>query len=216
MRKLVVLLLTIALIAAAFAAPAAGKKGKKTKPVETVLYMHGNAPVGDYVEFGLSISEDTHMMMDPNEPDSSTPKSFGYSQLVGNEECTGNPLFPSWEGKLAGTIVGDINWTIHTLAAPSEVVARLWVDIPFSSCTSDAAGVDNFVPPLAEKTVEVPAGHGAVEIVFEDIKVKAAGNMILELSQRSPAHQGRVLYDSTSFMSNVKFDCIPAKGKSCV
>lgn len=214
MRKLLVLMVAIGLIAGAVVSPAvAAKKKKKAKPVQTTLYMHGDLPVGDMVEWIEGISGGNHQMMDTTEPAGGPPKSHSYSLPIGNPQCTGNELFPSWEGIVNGKIVGDVKLYANTLALPSKVIARIWVDVPFGSCTSAAAGVDNFVEPLAEQEVDVPAGSNELEIVFEKLNVPAEMNVIVELHQNTPTNQGRVLYDSSDFPTRLEFDCIPPKGK---
>lgn len=215
MKKLLTLALVLGLLSAAVGSPAVAAK-KKAKPVETTLYAHGDLPVGDMAEWVEGISGGSHQMMDTTEPVSGPPKSHSYSLPIGNPQCTGNELFPSWEGIVNGTIVGDLKLYANTIALPSKVTARVWVDVPFGSCTSTAAGVDNFVEPIAEQEVDVPPGSNEVEIVFEKLKVTAKMNVIVELHTNMPTNQGRVLYDSSDFPTRVVFACIPPKGeKAC-
>lgn len=218
MRKLLVLMLAIGLIAGAIVSPAvaAKKKKKKAKPVQTTLYAHGDLPVADLAEWIEGAAGGTHQKMDTTEPAGGPPKSHSYSLPIGNPECTGNELFPSWEGTVNGTIVGDLKLFANTLALPSTVTARVWVDVPFGSCTSGTAGVDDFVDPIAEQEVEVPAGANELEIVFKKLKVKANMNLIVELHTNDQSSQGRVLYDSSDYPTRVEFGCIPPKGaKAC-
>lgn len=216
MKKLLTLALTAALIGGAIVSPAAAGKKKKAKPVKTTLYMHGDLPVGDMAEWIEGLSGGSHQKMDTTEPAAGPPKSHSYSLPIGNPECTGNELFPSWEGTVNGKIVGDMKLYANTLALPSTVTARVWVDVPFGSCTSETAGVDDFVDPIAEQEVEVPAGSNEVEIVFKKLKVTAKMNVIVELHTNTPTNQGRVLYDSSEFPTRLEFKCIPAKGaKAC-
>lgn len=214
MKKVLAIGLVMGLLGTALAVPASA--GKKPKPVKTTLYMHGDLPVGDMAEWIEGISGGAHNKMDTTEPASGPPKSHSYSLPIGNSQCTGNELFPSWEGQVAGTIVGDLKLYANTLALPSTVIARVWVDVPFGSCTSSTAGVSDFVDPLAEQEVQVPAGSNEIEIVFKKLKAVATYNMIIELHQNTPTNQGRVLYDSADFPTRVEFSCIPAKGsKTC-
>jgi len=215
MKRSMVLVVAFALIFSSLAAPATAKK-KKAKPVATTFFLHGNAPVGDLVELGSNVAEGTVMTMDATEPTQPVPSSMGYSPPWGNAQCVGNPLFPSWEGKLAGKVVGDVKFMANFAGPPGTAIARIWTDVPFSSCTSELAGVDAYVEPLAEVEVEVPAGQNEVEILFENINVKVAANMIVEIHNVQPTNLGRVLYDSPSFASRLEFDCIPASGKACV
>lgn len=214
MKKLFAIGLVIGLLGSALSVPASA--GKKAKPVKTTLYMHGDLPVADMAEWIEGATGGVHNQMDTTEPAAGAPKSHSYSLPIGNSECAGNELFPSWEGKVNGTVVGDLKLYANTLAAPSTVTARVWVDVPFGACTSSTAGVSDFVPPIAEQEVEVPAGANEIEIVFEKLKAKATFNMIVELHTNEPNNQGRVLYDSADYPTRVEFDCIPAKGaKTC-
>lgn len=213
MKKLIIVGAVIGLVASGLALPAAAKKAK---PVPTTLYFHGNTPIGEYTEFISGVAESTHMKMDSTEPTGPAPKSFAYSIPVGNEQCVGNTLFPSWEGTLNGTIVGDVKLIGNFLSAPGSATARLWVDVPFQSCTSSTAGTDAFVEPLASVDFTVPPGSNEVEVVFEDLKVPAVANIIVEIHQTTPTSQGRIVYDAPDFASRLEFSCIPAKGaKSC-
>jgi hypothetical protein len=142
--------------------------------------------------------------MDSTEPAGPAPKSFGVFQPF-NEDCVGNPLFPSWQGMFKGTIVGPIKLTAHFAAPPTQVRVRLWNDVAFASCTSGAAGTDAYVEPRFEEVIDVPAGHNAVEFVFKNTKLKVLGNLVLEISQASPQSQGRVLYDSPDTASALEF-----------
>ncbi len=218
MKKAIAVALSLGLLAGALAVPAQAGKKKKAKPVETTLFMHGDVPVGDMLEWIEGATGGSHNKMDTNEPAAGPPKSHSYTLFpIGNTQCTGNELFPSWEGTVAGTIVGDMKLYANTLAPPSKVIARVWVDVPFGSCTSSVSGSDNFVEPIAEQEVDVPAGANELEIVFEKLKVPARMNLIVQLHQKDePQNQGRVLYDSSDFPTRVVFDCIPPKGeKAC-
>ena len=214
MKKALVLALTVGLVAGAMSVPAVAKK--KAKPAATTFFLHGNMPVGDGLETASNLTDQTIMRMDGNEPTEAYPKSMSYSSPAGNSQCTGNPLFPSWEGRMAGKIVGDVTFKANFVGGPGTAIARLWTDVPFASCTSSAAGTDAFVDPLSEVQVEVPPGQNEVEIVFENVNVKVISNMIVELHQSTPTNQGRVLYDSPDFASRLEFRCVPASGKSCV
>lgn len=224
MRKICIPLLTAVLVATGAVTPPAGARNRGARnrgarnraPVATTLYMHGNFPVGDYVEWVRSNNDGIPMQMNPEEPAAGPPKSMTFSPIVGNDECTGNELFPSWESRLSGTIVGDVTMHANFLAPPSSVIARIWTDIPFGSCKSETTGSDNFRPPLAEVEVEIPGGQNEVEIVFEDIKKKVFGNLIVELHQLSVHQQGRVLYDSADVPTRLEFNCVPTSGSSCV
>ncbi len=199
MRKLVCLGLVLGLIVGAHAAPAQAAKPKKVS-----LFLHGNFPIGDMTEFVSNVSDGTTMVMDTMEPAAGAPKSFGVFQPF-NEQCTGNPLFASWQAQFTGTIVGPLKLTAHFAAPATQVRVRLWVDIPFSSCTSGAAGVDDYVDPPFETVVDVPPGQNAVDVIFKSKKLPVQGNLVLEISQAGASSQGRVLYDSSTTPSQLQF-----------
>ena len=214
MKRLTSVLLGFGLVAGSLISPAAA--GAKKKPVETTLYMHGELPVADLTQWISGATGASHMVMDPTEPPAGAPDSQSFSFAAGNLECAGNELFPSWEGRIAGKLASDVTIKANFLSAPTTVTARVWIDVPFGSCTSSNTGSTDFQPPVAEVTVDVPAGSNEVEIVLEGLKgKKATYSMIVQLHQTSPAGQGRILYDSADFASRVEFSCIPASGTSC-
>lgn len=209
MRKLVAVGLAIGLVGSALVVPAYA--GKKAKPVKTTLYLHGNVPVGEGGEAAYSIVEGMNMRMDAEAPTDVVPKSYHFTNPIGNDQCSGNSsFFPTWTGDLSGTIVGSPKWNVHFASPPSSVIARIWTDTPISSCN------ENYIEPAAEVTVDIPAGHNVVEIEFPKMKLKAHVSVMVELLQRSATQHGRVLYDAVDHDSSLTFDCIPQSGKSCV
>lgn len=213
MKRTLAVLLGLGALMGSLVSPAAAGKAK---PVDTTLYMHGNMPVGDGLEFVNGVANSTNMMMDANEPATGAPKSQSYSFPAGNEDCAGNDLFPSWSGSVSGKLAGDVTMMANFVGAPSTVTARIWIDVPFGSCTSSTAGVSDFQPPVAEVEVTVPAGANEVEIVFPGLKgKKVLSGIVVELHTTDPANQGRVLYDSPEFPTRVEFKCVPASGTSC-
>lgn len=216
MKRIFVVALMLAVVGSSLAAPALAQKKKKKKkpkaqPVATVLHMHGTHPVGEVLEY--NDHPDSGMPMNATAPAAGQPKSMNYAMYgVGNTQCTGNMLFPSWEATMSGTITGTLKWYVNTLAPPSKVVARIWVDIPFSSCTSTVAMVDDFKPPIVEKEVDVPPGANEVEIAFEGLNIPVTGNIIAMLHQQTPPNHGRVLYDSAEYDTRIEFQCVPPPG----
>ena len=207
-------LLGMGLVVGSLASPVAA--AAKRKPVVTTLYMHGEFPVADMTQWLNGVSGTPHRMMDTTEPAAGAPDSQSFSFAAGNLECAGNDLFPSWEGKVTGKLASDLTLTANFLSAPTSVTARVWIDVPFGSCTSSNTGSTDFQPPVAEVTVDVPAGSNAVEIELDGLKgKKVAYSIIVQLHQTSPAEQGRVLYDSADYSTRVEFSCIPASGTSC-
>lgn len=214
MKRLISVLLGLGLVAGSLVSPAAA--ARKAKPVATTLYMHGEQPVADLTQWLGGAVGNPHRMMDTTEPAAGPPDSQSFSFAAGNLECAGNDLFPSWEGKITGKLASDVTIKANFLSAPTTVTARIWIDVPFGSCTSSNTGSTDFQPPVAEVTVDVPAGSNEVEIELDGLKrKKVVYSMIVQLHQTSPAGQGRVLYDSADYPTRVEFSCIPASGKSC-
>lgn len=221
MKKTLSITIVLALVFAAFAiGPAQAKKRKKKKaaPVETTLYMHGSAPLGeiDGVQWTADGSgPESLMTLSAEEPTGAT-KSMNYFSPALNSRCTGLPLaFPTFTGPLAGTITGDAKMTAHFVSAPATIKARIWADIgAFTMCN------DAYVEPAAEVDVEVPAGQNAVEIVFPGLDLPAQASIMIEIlapsGQDYGGQVGRLLYDSPDAPTSITFSCIPASGTSCV
>lgn len=219
MKKLWASALVLGLIASALAAPAlAGRK--KAKPVATTLYFHGGQPVGE-VEIPDIISG-IYRTMDTTEPTDPAPKSVALVAAgaagngTPNTQCAGSPLFPVWVGQVDGKIVGDIKITLSAVGAPGPVDVRVWGVVPGpTACTSQ--GVEGYVEPNAEVRVDLPAGAGEIEAVLKDVNFPSMERMMVQFT---PVLDGptasRVLYDSSSFVSQMEFKCIPKKGaKAC-
>ncbi|MFP5299325.1 MAG: hypothetical protein ACLGHL_10100 [Actinomycetota bacterium] len=218
MRKFVMVALVAALVGGLVAAPAtAGKKKKKAKPVQTVLYFHGNAPFGeaDGVQWFADGTGTPPGTLTPDEPTDAQPKSQNFFSPALNDQCTGLPIaFPTFQGPVEGKIVGDVKMTAHFLSAPTTVTARLWTDVPVFTCN------DAYVQPASEVQVDVPAGNNEVEIVFEDLNLTSQAWMLVEILVPSGTDYrgqvGRFLYDSTATPTRLEFNCIPASGGSCI
>lgn len=221
MKKAVVLMLILGLAAASFAAPAAAakkKKKKKAAPVATTLYLHGTEALGEVESF--PITTDEFLPMDSKEASGSSTKSKQITNggVTPNTACAGNTLFPVWTGPLAGTVVGDIKVTFHTIASPgASVDVRIWPDINSLMCTSTAAGTNDYPEPPASVTVPLPPGPGEVVAEIKGVKpFKATSNLMLQITPvLVPPFFGRVLYDSDSAVSKIELMCIPASGKTC-
>lgn len=216
MRKPVALALTAGLIATSLAAPAFAKKAKA---VPTTLYLHGTQVVGEAENYP-GIASGTYMPMDANEPTGTEPKSKFFTNYVGgpNTQCAGNDFFPVWVGDLTGTVTGDVTVTFHTIASPGGVVdVRIWPDVASQLCTQETFGSFDYPDPAGEVRVNIPPGPGTVEAVIEGVKFKAGSKLMLQLTPDTVSpFVGRALYDSTSYVSSIAFNCVPAKGaKSC-
>lgn len=216
MKKTLVAVLALSLVAGALVLPASAKK-KKAKPVATTLYAHGPSPVGE-VDGAMWFSElgagKPPLTLDATEPSAGQPKSQNFFSPLLNDQCTGLPVaFPTFQGDLSGTIVGDVTMTAHFVSAPSKILARIWTDTPNFSCN------DGYVEPVSEVEVDVPAGQSEVEIVFPKLKQKALSWVLVEILAPSGSDYrgqvGRLLYDSADAATRLEFNCIPASGKSC-
>lgn len=207
-RRLIVLAVLSALVAAMVAFPA--EAAKKKKPVKTTMYMHGTTPLGE--ADGLAwLGDDTYIMkMDGTEP-AGPPKSMAWhaqSVMIWNTECTGLPVgFPTWIGNVNGQIVGDVTVTLYGMGPAESITARLWTDVSPFTCN------DAYVPPLSE--VQVESKDGEFEVVFENIKATAMSHVLVEFLGPTPSF-GRVEYDDAGVASKIEFGCIPASGSSCL
>ena len=217
MKKSTIAVLAIALIAASLAvAPAHAKK----KAVPTTLYFHGTQYVGE-TEIPDGING-IYRTMDATEPADPAPKSV-FLAAVGaagngtpNPQCAGNPLFPVWVGDVNGTIVGDLKVSLDSVSLPvTKVDVRVWGFGPgLAAC--DSGETEGYVEPFAEARVDVPPGPGTIEAVLENVKFKTSGKLLIQFT---PVLEGptatRMLYDSTSTVSQIEFTCIPAGGAAC-
>ncbi|HJR46103.1 MAG TPA: hypothetical protein VJ927_10920 [Actinomycetota bacterium] len=217
MKRSIVLILVLGLVAGSVATAQAGKKAK---PVKTTLYFHGGSPIGE-TEIADIVSG-LYRKMDTTEPADPTAKSVALVAAgaggIGtpNPTCAGSPLFPVWVGDVEGKIVGDITIKLSAVGAPAPIDVRVWGMVP-GPTACDSQGVEGYVDPHAEVRVDAPAGPGEIEAVLEDVNFPAQRLMV----QFTPVLEGptatRVLYDSTSFISQMEFSCVPPKGsKSCV
>ena len=219
MKRTLSVVLILAVVLGAFAAVPAQAK-KKKKPVPVTLYFHGANPLGEQdLEAGIS---GQYREMDATEPSETAPKSqfllaagaAGYG--TPNPQCAGNPLFPVWQGDVSGTVVGNVKVSLDAISLPAtKISVRLWGMVPpFGSC--DSQGTEAYVPHSAEVTVDVPPGAGTIEAVFKGVNFKADGKLMIQFT---PILEGatatRVLYDSTTTLSQIEFSCIPTSGKSC-
>ena len=221
-------ILVAGVLVASFAGPAMA--GKKAKPAPVKMYLHGGNAVGEADSF--FVVAEGYLPMDTTEPSGSEPKSRWITNYFGgpNTECSGNNLFPVWSGPLSGRVTGDVKVTLHTVGTPGNVVVRIWPDIPAGSTLCDTTNPvspsDNYVDPSGEAVAALPAGHGTVEVILENVDMTAAGSFIMQVSPQVavdiPDPGGsilepfvsRILYDTADFASSIEFLCTPAKGSA--
>lgn len=227
MKRSIVLILALGLIAGSLTggATAAKKKKKKSKPVKTTLYFHGNEMAGEVESMGAVA--DVPLPMSPKKPSDAAPKS---KQIINgvvtpNGQCANNNLFPNWSGKLSGTVKGDVKVTFNAVSSPGKVVVRVWPDVMSLLCDSSVSGSSDYPKPAGETVVDLPNGAGEVTAVLKNVRAKAIGSLLVQISPAAidtpdgdeafPPSFARLLYDSPDFASRIEFKCIPAKGKSC-
>ena len=202
MRKLVLSLAALTVLVTALAAPAiAAKKA-------TTFYLHGKGPIQEAYMNEMWL-DSIWMTMDGNEPTDSEFSSMNVTNYFRgpNTDCDGNDLLPIWKGAYSGAFKGDAKVTLHTVAAPGvPLVASIYTD-PTGTCTSNLpTGASEAPKPVAQEEVEVAPGHATTEIVFKNLKFKAAASVLLQLhipSETTPG-QIRVLFDSAEFASSVQ------------
>jgi hypothetical protein len=189
---------------------------KKAKPVATTLYFHGGTPLGE-LEIDQQVGG-VWRKMDPIEPTDPAPKSFGLVAAgaagtgTPNPQCAGSPFFPVWVGAVDGRIVGDLKLSLDMVSAPTgQVEVRAW------GYSNSLACNETYVEPDAKVLVDLPAGQGTLVAEMKGVDFIAHGALMVQVT---PLLEGptaaRVLYDSTSAISQVEFSCIPASGTSCV
>ena len=224
-------ILVAGVLVASFAGPAVAGK-KKAKPAPVKMFLHGATAVGEADSF--SLVAEGFLPMDTTEPSGSEPKSRWIANYIAgpNHQCSGNNLFPVWSGPLSGRVTGDVKVTLHSIGTPGNVVVRIWPDIPPGSTLCDTSNPvspsENYIDPAGEAVAALPAGHGSVEVVLEDVDMTAAGSFIMQVSPEEaldiPEPGGsiltpmmsRILYDTAEFSSSIEFMCTPAAGaKSC-
>ena len=213
----VVLMLCLSL-GALVAAPAEAKKKAKAQPV--TFYFHGDNFFGEQ-DFENGVSG-IYRSMDTTEPTEAAPKSHGLVTVgaggtgTPNPQCAGSPFFPVWQGDVNGTVVGDIKVSLDSISLPvTKIDVRVWGMVPpFGSC--DSVVGESYIEPAAELRVDVPPGAGTIEAVLKNVKFKAEGKVMIQFTPllETPT-MARVLYDSTSTISQMEFTCIPASGSSC-
>ena len=203
------------------AAPAVGHAAPAPKTVPTTLYMHGPSVVGEVDSvgwLGTATLGESPFTLDSAAPTSADAKSMSYVTVF-NDKCTGQPMYPTFQGALAGKIVGDLTLSLHFLSAPATLTAQVWVDTEVYGCEANLG----YIPPHAIVTFDVPAGESTVEVKIPRIseKKRTVRKQVIVMihAPQVPAYEGqvgRIRYDSTATPSSVSFACVPIKGsKRC-
>ncbi|HVF53323.1 MAG TPA: hypothetical protein VNC78_06905 [Actinomycetota bacterium] len=220
MRKLFTVLCACLLVISIAVAPASAAKKKKVapKPVLTKLYLDGEQQLGESEHDPLV--NPGYLPLGTTEPDGGEPKSTGYANLVvtPNPACAGNNLFPVFVGPLVGRVTGTIKVTLHTVSTPGTVDIRLWPDVNSLLCDSTAGGTMDYPDPAASIEVDVPPGHGVIEVEIPGVDFEAQALLMLQVTPIAAPGPiiGRVLYDTPEMASGIEFMCVPPAGKvSC-
>ncbi|HET7482443.1 MAG TPA: hypothetical protein VFK89_06220 [Actinomycetota bacterium] len=201
----------ILLVVVAATMPPAGAKPKpKAAPVS--LYLHGSSPVGEIdgmQNWSNIITGEplTFLPMTPEKPSSSTDKSFGIGPQ-GDDQCSGNPVLPTWDAKVQGTIKGHMKLRVTLLSYPAPIHIRVFADVDELSCDLD---YDN---PVVEKELSPDPGLNDYTIDLGDATTHISHRLILMISPNlaGAGADGRVIYDSTAHPSRLEFSCVPDKG----
>ena len=203
MRKTVVAITALLVVAGSFAAPALAAKKS------TTLYLHGKGPVQE-AYLNEMWTEDIWMTMDSKKPtDSEFSSMFVTNYFRGpNTDCDGNGLLPLWKGDFSGSFKGDVKITLHTVATPAvTMTASLYKD-PTGTCTGNLpTGATEAPPPVAQTEVDVAPGHATTEITLKNVRFKAMSSVLVQLHipNLTTPGQVRILFDSAEFDSNVQF-----------
>lgn len=212
MKRIMIVVLLVGLVGASLSAvPAQAKKKKKAKPVPVTFHAHGEAPFGE-LEIPNAL-DGIFMPMDTADPAGGAPKSMGFTNYVGgpNPKCSGNPFFPVWVGKMAGSVKGDIKIKFTSIAGPAaQLDVRIWPDGQPLACN------DSYPEPASSAVVDLPAGEGETEVVIEGMNFPVVNHLMIQFSPVIPsATQGRLLYDSADADLSIELLCTPASGTSC-
>lgn len=135
-----------------------------------------------------------------------------------NDVCTGVPFYPTFAGKLNGTIDGPVTLTLNSVSAPGTYTARIWTDTEIFQCNAE------YTPPAAEKEFDLPAGESTVKVVLP-LPSKKDRDVAFQLTvmiyaPTVPAYRGqvgRLKYDGAAALSAASFACVPRRGhKTCL
>ena len=212
MKKALALALTLGMIVGALAGVPAHAKKAKPKPVK--LYLHGTEQLGELDlanNFAVGYNK-----MDSSKPDGAAPKStnsFFWTEHW--NDCAGMYGVPAWQGQVAGTVVGDLKLTLHTVGGPQPIQVEVWPDVNAMACASNDLQDGSYPEPAAIAEVTVAPGANETEIVLKNKKFKAFSSLLVQVTPMGHPAGPRLLYDGADFASSLEFKCVPAKGSSC-
>ena len=175
-------------------------------PVEVVFHLHGGTDTA-YIDDDDPLGGG--MPMDREAPSSSEFESMQLLNYVGgpNTQCTGNGLFPTWDGYIGnGTVDGTAVLEFDVVGSPGgTAVVDLWADVTAQNCN------EAYIAPDASVEFTLPAGAGraTVEIPLDGLDPDFQLRMMLRANTGDPLSQGRVLYDGTDYDATLTLTCQP-------
>lgn len=222
MKRIIVLLALVCLVAGAVAAPVAAKKKKKAPSVQTTLYLHGTRPIGEMEAF-VPVVHENLLTMDAVAP--SSQEKFKQITNYGagpNTMCSGNNLFPAWIGQASGTVTGDVSFVLTSIGTPGLVDIKVWADVPGGTDFCNEGYVEPDAQALA---VPLSAGEVDVEAALKGAAFKVERTLLVQVSPSTIDVAGtqrpgtnlfvsRIWYDSEGHPSGLSFSCRPPAGRS--
>ena len=212
MKRRAILLPLLTAVTLPLAAPAGAARA-----MPTTLYLHGASALGeqDGVNWVASTFTESALTLSPTKPTGDS-KSMSYAGMV-NDVCTGVPLYPTFAGKLDGTVGGAVTLTLHSLSAPGTYTARIWFNTDIFQCNAD------YSPPAGEVEFDVPAGQSTSKVVvpIPNKKDRVAKGLVTVMvyAPTVPAYRGqvgRLMYDGAATPSSLSVTCAPRTGhKTC-
>jgi hypothetical protein len=208
----------LALLSAVAVLLVTGHAGAVPKPVASrvTMFMHGKSTLGEQDAAAwlatLKFTKTSPFTLDTKKPKGSQAKSMGYASLL-NDQCSGTPVYPTFEGPLVGTVTSLPELDLHLVGAPGRLRAQVWIDTPMYMCNLE------YVPPVATVDFDVPAGQTRVKVKFPKMSKRRTAKkqiLVMILAPTVPAYsgqQGRLQYDAVGAASSMSFVCLPPAGR---
>lgn len=201
-------------------------------PINVTMYFHGDDEVQTVDENSYAGDSSGVLKMDRVAPIDNTYETRQITNYVQgpNARCAGNGLLPVWVGFFGkGTMQGDGTVTLRVLGGTGGPVT---IDV-FTDVTGQACN-EAYPEPVASATVNTPVGDGDMTAVLDLDGIRADAYLMVQvrgadgengvdnpvddpgapiwpsrIAPTDPTGQGRVVYDGTSFLSNITFTCQP-------